>query len=150
MQVYIQVKRTAETLNQCDRTGVRCGFCVTGFFANVRGDGAIDDAQGFAHDAIKSTNLACSGFDLSQHRTLLFEWPSPKNRHHYAICSEASIANGYSFTYFGDAQWHVDAYKELGFSHVIVSDLAIIINALKISNTSRLLYKTPIYNKAMR
>ncbi len=31
-------------------TGVRCGFCVTGFFANVRGDGATDDAQGFAHD----------------------------------------------------------------------------------------------------
>ena len=28
MQVYIQIKRTAETLNQCDRTGVRCGFCV--------------------------------------------------------------------------------------------------------------------------
>ncbi len=45
MQVYIQVKRTAETLNQCDRTGVICGFCVTGFFANGRGDGAIDDAQ---------------------------------------------------------------------------------------------------------
>ena len=45
MQVYIQVKRTAETLNQCDRTGVICGFCVTGFFANGRGGGVIDDAQ---------------------------------------------------------------------------------------------------------
>ena len=45
MQVYIQVKRTAETLNQCNRTGVCCGFYVTGFFANVRGDGAIDLAR---------------------------------------------------------------------------------------------------------
>ena len=51
MQVCIQVKRTAEKLNQCDRIGVCGGFCVTGFFANVRGDGAIDDTQGgFAHD----------------------------------------------------------------------------------------------------
>jgi hypothetical protein len=81
---------------------------------------------------------------------------SSSNDHHRRIeiitlsRSEVSIANGYSFTYFGDAQWHVDGYKELGFSLAIVSDLATIINTLKISNTSRLLYKTPIYNKPKR
>jgi hypothetical protein len=41
MQVYIQVKRTPKSLNQCDGTGVSGCFPVTGFFHSVCEDGAM-------------------------------------------------------------------------------------------------------------
>ncbi len=47
----LQVERIAETLNQCDGSGVCRGFGVAGFPGNMRRDGAIDDTQGFAHDS---------------------------------------------------------------------------------------------------
>ena len=40
----------AETLNQGNCVGVSRGFCMTRFLTYMRGDGAIDDAQGLAHD----------------------------------------------------------------------------------------------------
>ncbi len=46
MQVYIQVERTAETLNQCDGSGVCSGFGIASFLSNMRRDGSIDDTQG--------------------------------------------------------------------------------------------------------
>jgi hypothetical protein len=37
VQVNVKIERTAESLDECDSTGMSCDFGVTGFFGNVRG-----------------------------------------------------------------------------------------------------------------
>jgi hypothetical protein len=50
MQMDIQVERRPEALNECDGTSVSRGFFVTGFPGQMRGDGAVNDAQYTTHD----------------------------------------------------------------------------------------------------
>lgn len=66
--------------------------------------------------------LRSAGFDISN--IVL----TSSNDHHRRVeimklaSSAASIKNSDSLTYFGDAQWDIDACTELGFNLVIVGD----------------------------
>ena len=50
MKVNIQIQSTAKTLDQGHRASLYKGFCKAGFMCQVRGDGAVDDAQYPGHD----------------------------------------------------------------------------------------------------
>jgi hypothetical protein len=45
-----QIERTAKSLDQRDRASVACLRRKACFFDQIRGKGAIDDTQHFAHD----------------------------------------------------------------------------------------------------
>jgi len=45
MKVNIQIQSTAKPLDQGHRTSLYKGFCKARFVCQVRGDGAVDDAQ---------------------------------------------------------------------------------------------------------
>ena len=45
MEMDVQVQRAAEALDQGHGTSLCKGFCKARFVCQVRGDGAVDDAQ---------------------------------------------------------------------------------------------------------
>jgi len=49
MKVNIQIQSTAKALDQGHRASLYKGFCKARFMCQVRGDGARDDTQHFAH-----------------------------------------------------------------------------------------------------
>ena len=50
VEVDIQVQCVAKALDQHDRSRVGLSFCIASFVDQVRGKGAIDNAQDFTHD----------------------------------------------------------------------------------------------------
>jgi hypothetical protein len=50
VEVDIEIKRPPKSLNQGDGPGMCGGFGIAGLVGQVRGNGAVDDAQHLAHD----------------------------------------------------------------------------------------------------
>ena len=46
----VEIERTPEALDKCHRTSLCEAFRKARFVGQVRGDGAVDDAQHLAHD----------------------------------------------------------------------------------------------------
>ncbi len=50
VEVNVEIQRAAETLDEGDGASASRGVCVTGLVGQMRGNGAVDDAQHTPHD----------------------------------------------------------------------------------------------------